>query len=139
MPSFNKCIFAGHVTRDPQLRYLPSQTSVVDFGLAVNSKWKDAQGQQREDVLFIDCAIFGKRAEALNKYVSKGSPLLVEGRLQLEQWEDKQGGGKRSKHKLVVDNFQFLGARADDEQPEPEQERGRSRQTVPKDEDGCPF
>ena len=111
MANFNKVILAGNLTRDPQLRYLPSQTAVVDFGLAVNHKWRTPQGEDREEVLFIDCSAFGKMAETINKYCQKGKPILVEGRLKYETWDDKESGGKRSKHKVVVDGFQFLGGR----------------------------
>jgi len=111
MANFNKVILAGNMTRDPQLRFLPSQTAVVDFGLAVNHKWRTPQGEEREEVLFIDCSAFGKMAETINKYCQKGKPILVEGRLKYETWDDKESGGKRSKHKVVVDGFQFLGGR----------------------------
>jgi single-strand DNA-binding protein len=111
MANFNKVILAGNLTRDPQMRYLPSQTAVVEFGLAVNHKWRTAQGEDREEVLFIDCTCFGKQAETINKYCQKGKSLLVEGRLKYETWDDKESGAKRSKHKVVVDGFQFLGGR----------------------------
>src|SRR5258705_1879751 len=111
MANFNKVILAGNLTRDPQLRYLPSQTAVVDFGLAVNHRWRTPQGEDREEVLFIDCSAFGKMAETINKYCQKGKPILVEGRLKYETWDDKESGGKRSKHKVIVDGFQFLGGR----------------------------
>src|SRR3954471_20330667 len=109
MANYNKVILVGNLTRDPQMRYLPSQMAVTDFGLAVNHKFKTKTGEDREDVLFIDCSIFGKGAEIINKYCQKGKQLLVEGRLKYETWEDKQGGGKRSKHTVLVDQFQFLG------------------------------
>jgi single-strand DNA-binding protein len=118
MPSFNRCIFAGHLTRDPQLRYLPNSSAVVDFGIAANRKYKLASGEEREDVLFLDCTAFGKPAEVINQYCRKGRPLLVEGRLRYETWDDKSGGGKRSKHSLVVENFQFLGDGKKAEQPD---------------------
>ncbi len=111
MANFNKVILAGNLTRDPQLRFLPSQTAVVDFGLAVNHKWRTPQGEDREEVLFIDCSAFGKMAETINKYCQKGKPILVEGRLKYETWDDKESGGKRSKHKVIIDGFQFLGGR----------------------------
>jgi len=111
MANYNRVILVGNLTRDPQLKYLPSQMPVVDFGLAVNHKWRSKDGQDREEVLFIDCSCFGKGAEIINTYCQKGKQLLVEGRLKLDVWEDKQGGGKRSKHSVVVDNFQFLGSR----------------------------
>jgi single-strand DNA-binding protein len=111
MANFNRIILVGNLTRDPQLRYLPSQTAVVDFGLACNRKFKLQSGEDREEVMFIDCSAFGRPAEIINQYCQKGRPLLVEGRLKLDQWEDKQGGGKRSKHVVVVENFQLLGGR----------------------------
>ena len=108
MPSYNKVILVGNLTRDPQLSYLPSQTPVCEFGLAINHKYKGADGQQREDVCFVDCKLFGKSAETFNQYMTKGRPVLVEGRLQFDQWE-AQDGTKRSKHRIFVQNFQFLG------------------------------
>ena len=111
MANYNRIVLVGNLTRDPQLKYLPSQMPVVDFGLAVNHKWRSKDGQDREEVLFVDCSCFGKGAEIINTYCQKGKQLLVEGRLKLDVWEDKQGGGKRSKHSVVVDNFQFLGSR----------------------------
>ncbi len=111
MASFNQVILMGNLTRDPQLRYLPSQMPVVDFGLACNRRWKDAQGQDREEVMFVDCSAFGKQAEVINQYCQKGNLLFVQGRLKLDTWEDKQGGGKRSKHAVVVENFQLMPRR----------------------------
>lgn len=111
MPSFNKVVLMGHLTRDPQIKYLPSQTAIVEFGLAVNRKFKTGDGQMREDVLFVDCAAFGKTGEAINKYCTKGKPLFVEGRLKFDSWEDKQSGGNRSKLSVVVESFQFIGGR----------------------------
>jgi len=102
MANYNQCIFIGNLTRDVQLSYLPSQTALAEFGLAVNSKYKD-----KDNVLFIDCRCFGKQAEALNKYTSKGDPIFVSGRLDLDSWE-AQDGTKRSRHKLTVERFQFL-------------------------------
>lgn len=113
MPSYNRIILAGNLTRDPQLKFLPSQMPVAEFGLVVNHKFKGRDGIDREEVLFIDCTIFGKGAEVIQQYCQKGKALLVEGRLKFDTWEDKQGGGKRSKHSVVVDNFQFLGGRDD--------------------------
>ena len=112
MANFNRIILVGNLTRDPQLRYLPSQMAVVDFGMAVNHKFRTKNGEDREEVCFIDVSAFGKQAEVINQYCQKGKQLLVEGRLKYDTWEDKQGGGKRSKHTVVVDNFQFLGGPA---------------------------
>ncbi len=111
MAAFNKIILVGNLTRDPELKYLPNQTAVVTFGLAVNHKYKTRDGEAREDVCFVDCTIFGKGGEIIQQYCQKGKPLLVEGRLKYETWEDKQGGGKRSKHIVMVDNFQLMGGR----------------------------
>ena len=109
MANYNRIVLVGNLTRDPQLKYLPSQMAVVEFGMAVNHKFRTRDGQDREEVLFIECACFGKGAEIINNYCHKGGQLLVEGRLKYDTWEDKQGGGKRSKHSVVVDNFQLLG------------------------------
>src|SRR5580765_2448832 len=113
MANYNKVILVGNLTRDPQLKYLPSQMAVVEFGLAVNHKYRTKNGEDREEVMFIDCSAFGRGAEVINQYCTKGRPLLVEGRLKLDSWEDKQGGGKRSKHTVFVENFQLLGGRQD--------------------------
>ena len=111
MAHYNRIILVGNLTRDPQLKYLPSQLAVVEFGLAVNHRFRGKDGQDRDEVLFIDCTCFGKGAEVINTYCQKGKPILVEGRLKYDSWEDKQGGGKRSKHSVVVDNFQLMGGR----------------------------
>jgi single-strand DNA-binding protein len=111
MASFNKVILMGNLTRDPQLKYLPSQMPVVEFGLACSRKWKSPNGEEREDVLFVDCSAFSKTAELINQYFTKGKPIFIEGRLKYDSWEDKQGGGKRSRLTVVVENFQFIGGR----------------------------
>lgn len=107
MANLNKVMLLGNLTRDIQLSYTPAQTAVADFGMAINRKWKGKDEQQKEETCFVDCVSFGKSAETLNKYVSKGNPLFVEGRLKFESWTDKDGN-KRSKLKVVVENFQFL-------------------------------
>jgi single-strand DNA-binding protein len=111
MANFNKVILLGNLTRDPELRYLPSQMAVVDFGIAVNHKFRTAAGEDREEVMFIDCSAFGKQAEVIKQYCQKGKQLMVEGRLKLDSWDDKQTGQKRSKHKVTIENFQFVGSR----------------------------
>ena len=109
MANLNKVLMIGNLTRDPQLTYLPSQTPVVEFGLATNHKWTDkASGEQREETCFVDCRCYGRRAETLNKYVRKGQPLFIEGRLQLDTWTSQEGQ-RRSKHRVWVESFQFLG------------------------------
>ena len=109
MANLNKILLIGNLTRDPQLSYLPSQTPVVEFGLATNRKWTAQDGAQREETCFVDCRCYGRQAETLNKYVRKGQPLFVEGRLQLDTWEDQATGQRRSRLKVVADNVQFLG------------------------------
>jgi len=109
MANYNKVILVGNLTRDPQMSFLPSQTPVVELGLAVNRRWRSKEGEQREETCFIDCRAYGRQAETLNQYVKKGNPILVEGRLQLDTWEGKDGQ-KRSKHRVIVENFQFLGS-----------------------------
>ncbi len=111
MANFNKVLLMGNLTRDPQLRYLPSQTPVVEFGLAVNRRWRTPQGEDREEVTFVECSAFGKMAETINQYCQKGKPIFIEGRLKFDSWEDKQGGGKRSKLSVVIEGFQFVGGR----------------------------
>jgi single-strand DNA-binding protein len=113
MASFNQVILLGNLTRDPQLKYLPNQTAVAEFGIACNRKFKSASGEDREDVTFVDCTAFAKQAELIQQYFTKGKPIFIQGRLKFDSWEDKQGGGKRSKHSVVVDNFQFLGGPRD--------------------------
>jgi single-strand DNA-binding protein len=108
MASYNKVILMGHLTRDPELRTLPnSETQVCDFGLAVNRRWKDSNGEDREEVLFIDCAAFGKVGEAIGQNLTKGRPIHVEGRLKLDQWE-QEDGQRRSKIRAVVEQFRFV-------------------------------
>lgn len=106
--NFNKIMLGGNITRDPQLSYLPSQTAVVEFGMAVNRKWNSKDGEKKEEVCFVDCRAFGKTAETLNQYVHKGDPLFIEGRLSFDSWT-AQDGTKRSKHRVTIENFQFLG------------------------------
>ena len=120
MANFNKIFLMGNLTRDPQLSYLPSQTAVVEFGLAVNRKWKSKEGENKEEVCFVDLRAFGKTAENINKYVHKGDPFFIEGRLTFDSWT-AQDGSKRSKHRVTVDNFQFLSQK-DRQETAPKQE-----------------
>jgi single-strand DNA-binding protein len=108
MANYNKVILVGNLTRDPQMSYLPSQTPVVEFGIAVNRKWKGPDNQPREETCFVDCRIFGKQAETFAQYMSKGKSALIEGRLQIDTWEGKDGA-KHSKHRIFVERFQFMG------------------------------
>ncbi len=108
MASFNRIILVGNLTRDPQLSYTPSNTAVCKFGIATNSRWKDKEGNQREEVCFVDCTLFGKGGEVFNQYMKKGQMALIEGRLDFQQWTTPEGD-KRSKHAVFVENFTFLG------------------------------
>ncbi len=108
MANFNKVILMGNLTRDPQLSYLPSNTPVSEMGIAVNRRYRRQDGESGEETLFIDCRAYGRQGEILANYVSKGSPLMIEGRLQLSQWQDREGN-PRSKHRVIIENFQFMG------------------------------
>ena len=110
MGSLNKVLLMGNMTRDPQLSYLPSQTAVAEFGLAMTRRFKKQDGSQGEETCFVDCQMFGKRAEVLNKYFKKGDPIFVEGRLKLDQWTDKDNQ-KRSRLRVFIENFEFVGRR----------------------------
>jgi len=112
MASFNKVLLMGNLTRDPQMKYLPSQTPVVEFGIAVNRRYKTQAGEEREETAFVDCTAFGKQAEVIHQWCAKGKPLFIEGRLKYDTWDDKNGGGKRSKLSVVVETFQFVGSTA---------------------------
>ena len=125
-----KLIMVGRLTKDPQLSHLPSGTPVCEIGLAVNNRWRDKDGNQREDVCFIDCRCFGKQAETLNQYMSKGRQLLVEGRLELDQWETPEGQ-KRSKHRVMIQSFQFLDGQQDGEKPRAAQPQAAQPQALP--------
>jgi len=107
--SYNKVLLMGNLTRDVELRYLPnSQTAVAAIGLAVNRKFRTQSGEEREEVAFIDCEAFGKTAETMSQYLRKGRPVFIEGRLKLDQWDDKTSGQKRSKLKVIVEEFRFV-------------------------------
>lgn len=109
MANFNKVYLIGNLTRDPELRVTPKGTAICQFGLAVNRQFKDESGAMRDDTTFVDIEAWGKQGETISKYCTKGRPLFVEGRLKLDQWEDKASGQKRSKLKVVLEGFQFLG------------------------------
>lgn len=111
MASFNKVILVGNVTRDPELRYIPSGTAVTEIGLAVNDRRKTASGEWVEETTFVDVTLWGRTAEVAGEYVTKGSPLLIEGRLKLDTWE--KDGKKNSKLKVVCERMQLLGGRGE--------------------------
>lgn len=158
MNGFNKVILAGNLTRDPELRYTPSGTAIAKFGLAVNRKWKDTQtNEMKEEVTFVDIDAFGRQAETIGQYLKKGRPILLEGRLKLDQWEDKQTQQKRSRLGVVLESFQFLdsGAReggsdfsgggapaarpARSQQSAPPPGNNASEEGMPPEEDDVPF
>ncbi len=142
MANLNKVFLMGNLTADPELRYTPSGTAVADLGLAVNSRFTSKDGEKREETLFVDVVVWQKQAENCCQYLSKGRPVMIEGRLKLDTWENQQGE-KRSKIRVVANNVQFLGRPEDSsggresapKQPPPKDERG------PEDigEDDIPF
>ena len=113
MANFNKVILAGNLTRDPELRVTPQGLSIAKLSLAVNRNYRTANGEEQEETTYVDVDAFGKPAEIISKYMGKGRPILVEGRLKTDAWTN-QAGEKRSKLKVVLENFQFLGGRGDD-------------------------
>ena len=112
MPALNKVLLIGNLTRDPELRVTQKGTPICQFSMAINRKWRTESGQEQEEVVYIDCEAWGKQGETVAKYCTKGRPLYVEGRLRLDQWEDKNTKEKRSRMKVVLENFQFLGSEA---------------------------
>jgi single-strand DNA-binding protein len=135
MANYNKVLLMGNLTRDPQLSYLPSQTAVVDFGLAINRRWTGKDGESKEDTCFVDCRVFGQQAETFNKYMSKGRPVFVEGRLDFDTWT-AQDGTKRSKHRVTVERFQFLGSSGGGNNSGQRQE---TADDLPASDDDIPF
>lgn len=111
MPNLNKVMLMGNITRDPEVRYTPKGTAVTDISLAVNRSYSLDDGERREETTFVEITYWGRQAEVIGEYMKKGRPLYVEGRLQLDQWEDKNTGQNRSRLKIVGENFQFLGGR----------------------------
>jgi single-strand DNA-binding protein len=111
MANLNKVMLIGNLTRDPELRHTPSGKTVSEIGLAINRTWTNDQGQKQEDTTFVDVTLWGKQAEVVQQYVTKGSPISIEGRLQLDTWDDKETGKKRSKLRIVAENFQFLSGK----------------------------
>lgn len=112
MSNFNKVILMGRLTRDPEVRVSPNNNTICKMGLAVSRNYTTSDGEKREETTFVDVDAFGRPAEVLGKYMSKGRPILLEGRLKLDQWENQQGE-KRSKLGVVLENFQFVGGRDD--------------------------
>ena len=114
MANFNRVILAGNLTRDPELRYTPKGVAIAKITLAINRTWKSETGETKEEVTFVDVDAFGRQAEVVGQYMKKGRPFLVEGRLKLDQWEDKNTHQKQSKLKVVLEGFSFIDTRAVD-------------------------
>lgn len=130
MANLNKVFLMGNLTRDPELRYTQTGLAVASFGIAINQAWTAKTGEQKKEVCYVDINIFGRRAEVVGEYFSKGNPIFIEGRLQFNQWETKDGQ-KRSTLRVVADNFQFIGGQA----KRPQGEGGTSlREGKPPDE-----
>ncbi|MEX0775598.1 MAG: single-stranded DNA-binding protein [Phycisphaeraceae bacterium] len=110
MPNLNKVFLMGNLTRDPELRYSQNNMAICKMGLAVNRRWRNQQGEQQEEVTFVDCTAFGRTGEVINQYLKKGKPIFIEGRLHLDQWQDKDGN-KRSKLDVTVETFEFIDSR----------------------------
>lgn len=110
MANLNKVMLIGNLTRDPEVRYTPKGTAVAEIGLAVNRYFTSESGEKREETTFVDVTLWGRQAEIAGEYLKKGRPVFIEGRLQLDTWDDKQTGQKRSKLKVVGDGIQLLGS-----------------------------
>ena len=138
MASFNKVILMGNLTRDPEMRVTPNGHSICKLGLAVSRTFSTRDGERREETAFVDIDAFGKQAEVIAKYMRKGRPIMVEGRLKLDQWESNEGQ-KRSKLGVVLENFQFLGSRDDNQEgyensSPPERGQSNTTDTTPADQ-----
>ena len=143
MANFNKVILMGNLTRDVELRHTPSNQTVANIGLAVNRTYQTREGERREETTFVDCEAWGRQAEVMAQYLSKGRPVMIEGRLKLDQWQDQQGQN-RSKMRVVIENFQFVGGRGEGggggghtEAPAQSSAGGGNHQSVP--DDDIPF
>lgn len=111
MANLNKVMLIGNLTRDPELRHTPKGTAVAELGMAINRVWRDEQGQKQEDTTFVDVTLWGRQAEVAQQYLAKGNPCYIEGRLQLDTWDDKATGQKRSKLRVVGETLQLLGSK----------------------------
>jgi len=114
MANFNKVILAGNLTRDPEMKYTSKGTAVASFGVAINRKWKTETGENKEEVTFVDIDAFARQAEVISQYFKKGRPILVEGRLKFDQWEDKNTHQKQSKLRVVLETFSFIDSNRGD-------------------------
>src|SRR5215831_16451135 len=116
MANYNKVILIGNLTRDPEVRYTPKGTAIAKIGVAINRSWRDPNTNElKEETTFVDVEAFGKVAETIGNYMKKGRPIMVEGRLKYDTWDDKQTNQKRSKLSVVLESFQFLDSKGTDE------------------------
>jgi single-strand DNA-binding protein len=138
MANFNRVILAGNLTRDPELKYTSKGTAIARIGMAINRTWKSETGEQKEEVTFVDVDAWGRQAEVIAQYVRKGKPLLVEGRLKLDQWEDKNTHQKQSKLRVVLESFSFLDSNRGDGSPSSEAPRARPAAVPAVPTDGSP-
>ena len=144
MANLNKVLLLGNVTRDPEVRYTPKGSAVCDLGVAVNRTYTTDSGEKREEVTFVDVTLWGRTAEVASEYLKKGRPVFIEGRLQMDTWDDKQTGQKRTRLRVVADNMQLLGGRppgATDATGESRQGSAPPKKSPPSepDEDEIPF
>lgn len=129
MANLNKVFLMGNLTRDPELRYTPSGTPVCEFGLAVNRRFTTKAGEQREETCFVDVTMWGRRGVVISEYLTKGRPIFIEGRLRFDSWETADG--RRSKLRVVAEDFQFMGARGADTAATEGDRPGRTRPEPP--------
>lgn len=131
MPAFNRVIICGNLTRDPEVKYTPKGTAICDISLAINRNYTTEAGEKREEVTFVDVTLWGRIAEIVGEYCKKGRPLLVEGRLHQDEWDDKATGQKRRKLKVIGENVQLLGSR-ENTAPSDEQDPRDHSQRAPR-------
>ncbi|MAI66635.1 MAG: single-stranded DNA-binding protein [Phycisphaerae bacterium] len=137
MATYNKVLIMGNLTRDPELKQTPNNQSVAQIGLALNRKFKDREGNMREEVTYVECEAWGRTAEVMSQYLSKGKPVFIEGRLKLDQWQDKDGNN-RSKMKVVIESFQFIDSKGGQSSQPPANTTNPAPQTAPPTDD-IPF
>ena len=149
MASLNRVTLIGNLTRDPELRHTPKGTAVAELGMAINRDWKDESGNKQSETTFLDVVLWGRQAEIAQQYLTKGKPVYIEGRLQMETWDDKETGKKRSKLKIVGEQMQFLGSAKDSGDlgerlaPQSRPQQQQRQQAAPaddfQDDDDIPF
>lgn len=138
MPNYNKVILAGHLTRDIEIKHISGDTAVGNVGLAVSRKFRTKSGENREEVCFVDCEAWGRTAEVMAQYLTKGSAVLIDGRLKLDTWQDKDGGN-RSKLKVVIESFNFVGGKDTGQSRSPKPRAAASVEAEEINEDDIPF